>query len=50
VPNDRYYKLWGLDRIQILGKPAEQIGPCKLVHVISEGSPGVAIYRIMPEP
>lgn len=49
APNDRYYKLWGLDRIKMLGNPADRIGPCKLVHVISEGSPGIAIYRIMPE-
>lgn len=49
-PNDRYYKLWGLDRIQILGKPADRIGPCQLVHIISEGSPKIAIYRIMPAP
>jgi hypothetical protein len=49
-PDDLYYKLWGLDRIKILGNPAKQIGPCKLVHIIREGSPGVAVYRIMPEP
>jgi len=50
-PNDRYYKEWGLDRIKVLGAPkGERVGPCQLVHVISEGSPGVAIYRIMPEP
>ncbi|MHC4545203.1 MAG: ArnT family glycosyltransferase [Planctomycetota bacterium] len=49
--DNRYYKLWGLDRIEILGTPkGERIGPCKLVHIIREGSPGVAIYRIMPEP
>jgi hypothetical protein len=50
VPNDRYYQLWGLDRIKILGKPAEQIGPCQLVHIIREGSPKVAVWRILPEP
>ena len=50
VPNDRYYKLWGLDRIKILGNPAEQIGPCQLVHIIREGSPKVAVYRILPKP
>jgi hypothetical protein len=49
APDDRYYKLWGLDRIKILGNPADRIGPCKLVHVISEGTPGVAVYRILPE-
>ena len=54
-PNDRYYKLWGLDRIQLLAAPftsqkTEQIGPCQLVHTIGEGSPLVAVWRIMPEP
>jgi len=51
--NNRYYKLWGLDRIEILGAPfmgrqVRQIGPCKLVHIIAEGSPKMAIYRIIP--
>ena len=55
VPNDRYYKLWGLDRIQGLaapftGRKADRIGPCQLIHVISEGSPKVAVWRILPEP
>jgi len=50
--NDRYYKLWGLDRIKILSSPflgrkVENIGPCKLVHLISEGSPKIAVYRII---
>ena len=53
--NDRYYKLWGLDRIQALAAPftsqkAERIGPCQLIHTISDGSPLVAIWRILPEP
>jgi hypothetical protein len=53
APNDRYYKLWGLGRIQALGAPflgrkADRIGPCQLIHIISEGSPKVAIYRILP--
>ena len=52
--DDLYYKLWGLDRIALLGAPfygkkTNQIGPCKLVHIISQGSPKVAIWRIMPE-
>ena len=54
-PNDLYYKLWGLDRIQALAAPftsrkAEQIGPCRLIHIISEGTPKVAVWRILPEP
>lgn len=54
-PNDRYYKLWGLDRIQALAAPftgqkTERIGPCQLVHTIGEGSPLVAVWRILPEP
>lgn len=55
APNDRYYKLWGLDRIQVLGAPftgqkVDRIGPCQLIHIISEGSPKIAVYRILPEP
>ncbi len=55
APNDRYYKLWGLDRIQVLcapftGRKVDRIGPCKLIHIISEGSPKIAVYRILPEP
>jgi hypothetical protein len=51
--NDRYYKLWGLDRIRALGAPfygrqVDRIGPCRLVHIISDGSPKIAVYRIMP--
>ncbi|MHC4086389.1 MAG: hypothetical protein ACYSU5_14440 [Planctomycetota bacterium] len=50
-PNDRYYKEWGLDRIKALGAPkGERVGPCQLVHVIREGSPIVAVYRIIPAP
>jgi len=53
--NDRYYKLWGLDRIQMLAAPftsqkTERIGPCQLIHTISEGSPLVAVWRISVEP
>jgi hypothetical protein len=55
APNDRYYKLWGLDRIQALAAPftsqkTNRIGPCRLVHTISEGSPKVAVWRISVEP
>jgi len=47
-PNDRYYKLWGLDRIKVLGAPkGEHIGPCQLVHIL-KGSPMIAVYRILP--
>ncbi len=50
-PDGLYYKLWGLDRIKILGSPkGKRIGPCQLVHILSEGSPGIAVYRILPEP
>jgi hypothetical protein len=54
-PDDRYYKLWGLDRIQVLAAPftgqkAKRIGPCQLVHLIPEGTPRVAVWRILPEP
>jgi hypothetical protein len=53
--NDRYYKLWGLDRIHALGAPffgrkVERIGPCQLVHLIGDGSPKIAVWRILPEP
>jgi len=55
APNDRYYKLWGLDRIKMLGAPftgrkIDRIGPCKLIHIISKGSPKIAVYRVLPEP
>jgi hypothetical protein len=54
-PDDRYYKLWGLNRIQVLAAPftsqkTERIGPCQLVNTIGEGSPLVAVWRILPEP
>ena len=50
---DRYYKLWGLDRVQPLGlpfagKPVERIGSCKLVYTIREDWPKVAVWRITP--
>ncbi|MDO8303916.1 MAG: hypothetical protein Q7T18_11810 [Sedimentisphaerales bacterium] len=47
-PDELYYKLWGLSRIESLGAPKPQIGPCKLLHIISEGTPKIAVYRIMP--
>jgi hypothetical protein len=52
--NDLYYKLWGLDRIEILaapfsGKKVSTIGQCRLVKILQEGNPKIAIYRIMPE-
>ena len=51
---DRYYELWGLDRIRPLGQPftdqpAGRIESCELVHVISEDWPGIAVWRILPE-
>ena len=52
-PDDLYYKIWGLDRIEALAAPfvgmkVDMIGRCKLIHVISDGDPKIAIYRIMP--
>lgn len=47
--DDLYYKQWGLDRIKVLGSPKAKIGPCQLVHTL-KGSPGIAVYRIMPAP
>ncbi|MBN1973720.1 MAG: hypothetical protein JW787_08785 [Sedimentisphaerales bacterium] len=51
---DRYYKLWGLDRIKVLSAPVygtkvDTIDRCSLVHMFTEGKPKIAIYRIMPE-
>lgn len=51
--NDLYYKLWGLDRIEILaapflGKRVSTIGQCQLVKVLQEGNPKIAVYRILP--
>jgi hypothetical protein len=51
---DRYYKLWGLDRIEPLGQPftgqqAGRIGSCELVQIISQDWPQIAVWRIMPE-
>jgi hypothetical protein len=50
---DRYYQLWGLDRITPLGRPLEgerirQIGPCRLVHLIPNEWPYIAVWRITP--
>ncbi len=52
-PDDLYYKVWGLNRIEALAAPfvgmkVDMIGRCKLIHVISDGDPKIAIYRIMP--
>ncbi len=54
TPEDRYYKLWALDRIQPLGQPftnqpAGRIESCELVLVISEEWPKIAVWRILPE-
>lgn len=51
--NDLYYKLWGLDRIEILGAPflgkkVSTIGQCQLVKVLHEGNPKIAVYRVTP--
>ncbi len=51
---DRYYKLWGLDRVSPLGAGftghrKNQIESCRLVHVIPEGYPQIAVWRIGPE-
>jgi len=50
--DDLYYKLWGLDRVEILAAPLvdhriRKVGLCELVHLMREGSPKIAIYRIM---
>jgi hypothetical protein len=53
-PQDRYYRLWGLDRVSPLGSAfatpkRDQIGPCRLVHTIPDGYPQIAVWRILPE-
>ncbi|MBN2590123.1 MAG: hypothetical protein JXA96_09685 [Sedimentisphaerales bacterium] len=50
---DLYYEIWGLDRTEVLAAPVlgmkvDMIGRCKLIHMISDGEPKIAIYRIMP--
>jgi hypothetical protein len=50
---DRYYQLWGLHRISPLGRPLQgervtQIGPCRLVHLIPNDWPQIAVWRITP--
>jgi hypothetical protein len=50
---DMYYKLWGLDRVYPLGMPffggrLDRLGDCELVHVIREGWPRIAVWRIRP--
>jgi hypothetical protein len=52
--NDRYYKMWGLDRwnplaAPLLGKRVTQIGRCRLVYLITEGTPKIAVWRILPK-
>jgi len=52
--SDRYYKLWGLDRwdplaAPFLGKKVTQIDSCRLVYLISQGSPKIAVWRILPQ-
>ncbi len=51
---DRYYKLWGLERIRPLGQPftgqpVRRIGSCELVQIVSQDWPKVAVWRILPE-
>ena len=51
--DDLYYKRWGIDRIEILGLPfnggkIDCIERCKLIHLIGQGWPKMAVYRIMP--
>jgi hypothetical protein len=53
-PQDRYYQLWGLDRVSPLGaaftNPKRgQIGSCRLVHIIPDGYPRIGVWRIGPE-
>jgi hypothetical protein len=53
-PEDRYYKLWGLDRLEPLGQPftdqpTERIESCGLVFVISNDWPKIAVWRILPQ-
>jgi len=52
--SDRYFKMWGLDRwdplaAPFLGKKVTRIGQCQLVHVITDGTPKIAVYRILPQ-
>jgi hypothetical protein len=51
---DRYYKFWGLDRwdalaAPFLGQKVTRIDSCQLVFVIAQGSPKIAVWRILPE-
>jgi hypothetical protein len=48
------YGRWGLDRIAPLAapftdEPAERIGSCQLMQVVSEEWPLIAVWRILPE-
>ncbi|MFA5553548.1 MAG: hypothetical protein WCZ89_08245 [Phycisphaerae bacterium] len=52
--NDRYHKIWGMDRWDALSAPylgqrVTRIGPCVLVDVIADRWPVILVYRIMPE-
>jgi len=52
--NDLYYKLWGIDRVEVLGGPflgkkTDAIGGCRLVQTISDGTPKIAVWRIVSE-
>ncbi len=51
---DRYYRLWGLERLRPLGQPftgppVRRIGSCELVQIVSQDWPKVAVWRILPE-
>jgi hypothetical protein len=53
-PQDRYYQLWGLDRISPLKAPfvdrrVTRIASCQLVRCFSEDSPLIAVWLILPE-
>ena len=52
--NDLYFKTWGLDRWDVLaapflGKRVTRIGQCQLVHIIADGTPKIAVWRITPK-
>jgi hypothetical protein len=53
-PQDRYYRLWGLDRISPLKAPfidrrVTRIASCQLVRCFSEDFPLIAVWLILPE-
>jgi hypothetical protein len=52
-PQDRYYKLWGLDRIDSLSlaftdRQVKKIGSCTLECTIWQSRPRIAVWRITP--